>query len=123
MTWSNATGSAILSVNYGHHIAGLWTTIASSLAVLVELVVWIAVLKTAKLKNASNYVVLNLSFADLLVDLLNAPVVVASLLGGYVPSNRACQLLGMINMSTFVGTVMSLVLISINRWGNRRLLI
>ena len=112
VTWDNATGSV---TSPGHVIAGVWLSITSVVALLAEVVVWLAVLKTAKLKNASYYVVLNLSLADLFVDVLNVPVVVAALLGGFVPSTRSCQIIGMVNMSTFVGTVMSLVLISVNR--------
>ena len=114
VTWDNDTLTLLASP--GYIVAGVWLTVTSVVAVVAEVVVWLAVLKTAKLKNASNYVVLNLSLADLLVDVFNVPVVISSLLGGFVPSARACLVIGMLNMTTFVGTVFCLVLISVNRW-------
>lgn len=78
---------------------------------------WAIILLNRALRTSSNIFVLCLSGADILVSTINVPMVITSVLkGGWIFSEAACEGLGFLTMLTFIASVMSLGLISINRF-------
>ncbi|XP_071109672.1 melatonin receptor type 1B-A-like [Haliotis cracherodii] len=78
---------------------------------------WIVILRSRDLRNESNYLVLCLSFADILVSGVNMPVTIFTIFNGdWYFSALTCTVTGFTNMITFVGSVMSLGIISFNRY-------
>ena len=79
---------------------------------------WIIILSSRPLHTTCNALVLCLSSADLLVSLVDMPVVISVILHGpwLMQVTEACVVLGFLTMVTFVASVMSLANISINRW-------
>ena len=69
------------------------------------------------LRTVSNGLMLNLAFADAIVSVINMPVTVATILVNEQWFNHsACVALGFINIVSFIGSVMSLALIAVNRY-------
>ena len=92
----------------------LWVIILLSLT--GNTLLWLTLLSVRSLRTVSNMLVLNLSAADLLVTLFNMPVTAYGLINGtWLPDPTACSILGYFNMITFLGSVVFLAVISINR--------
>ena len=82
-----------------------------------NILLWIVVLKHRSLRTVSNALVLCLSSADLLVSVFSMPITIATIaIGQKMFSDELCVALGFISMCTFIGSVMSLAAISINRY-------
>ncbi|XP_066299835.1 melatonin receptor type 1B-A-like [Branchiostoma lanceolatum] len=68
------------------------------------------------IEDVSNYFILCLSGADILVIALNLPFTVTAVLqAGWLLGDTFCQVLGFVNMVTFVTSTTSLAAISVNR--------
>ncbi|XP_072174711.1 alpha-2B adrenergic receptor-like [Diadema setosum] len=86
-------------------------------AVSGNTLLWVVVLRHRSLKTESNALVLCLSAADLLVSVVSMPITtVTVVVGRWIFSDTLCIALGFISMCTFIGSVMSLAAISINRY-------
>ncbi|RUS85456.1 hypothetical protein EGW08_006789, partial [Elysia chlorotica] len=86
-------------------------------AVVSNFSLWLVVLTTKSLRNESNFLILCLSLADLLVSVVSMPITVATIVsGGWTFPHKMCTALGYINMLAFVSSVESLGVISINRY-------
>ncbi|KAK3799764.1 hypothetical protein RRG08_025379 [Elysia crispata] len=86
-------------------------------AVVSNVSLWFVVLTSRSLRNESNYLILCLSMADLLVSVVSMPITVATIVSaGWIFSDKMCTALGYINMLAFVSSVESLGVISINRY-------
>ncbi|GFN76942.1 rhodopsin, gq-coupled [Plakobranchus ocellatus] len=95
---------------------GTLSTICVS-AVVSNVSLWIVVLTTRSLRNESNYLILCLSLADLLVSTVSMPITVATIItSGWTLSRTTCTAMGYINMLAFVASVESLGVISVNRY-------
>ncbi|XP_072031085.1 D(2)-like dopamine receptor isoform X2 [Amphiura filiformis] len=78
---------------------------------------WMVVFRSKALRTTSNALVLCLSSADVMVAVINLPVTLSTIiLGEWKLGSRACTAFGFFNMLTFVGSVMSLGVISFNRY-------
>ncbi|ESO83690.1 hypothetical protein LOTGIDRAFT_73938, partial [Lottia gigantea] len=77
---------------------------------------WIVIIKTKDLHKESNYLTLCLSFADILVS-MGMPITCLTIVyGEWIFDDVICQVLGFVNMVTFIGSVTSLGVISMNRY-------
>lgn len=86
-------------------------------AVSGNIMLWMVIFRRKSLKTTSNALILCLSSADLLVSLINMPVTIFTIVRGvWVFSEGLCIFFGFLNMVTFIGSVMSLAAISINRY-------
>lgn len=86
-------------------------------AVSGNTMLWMVIFRRKSLRTTSNALILCLSSADLLVSLINMPVTIYTILKGvWVFSGALCTFFGFLNMVTFIGSVMSLAAISINRY-------
>ncbi|KAI8505080.1 hypothetical protein Bbelb_171890 [Branchiostoma belcheri] len=87
-----------------------------ALTLVGNVALWIVVLRNGDLRKASNYFILCLSGADILVIALNLPFTVTAVLqAGWHLGDTFCQVLGFFNMVTFVTSTTSLAAISVNR--------
>ncbi|XP_020899923.1 melatonin receptor type 1B-B-like [Exaiptasia diaphana] len=78
---------------------------------------FIVVFTNSNLKSISNYYVLSLAAADLMVVLVSGPVTASSMLKGkWEFGETACTLFGFITLLTFVASVNSLATIALNRY-------
>lgn len=96
---------------------------SSSLAVicLVALVgnisLYIIVLKNRRLRSVTNFFILNLSLADILVAAVSMPITIATtVLGDWPLGQNGCVAVGFLTILTFIASVMGLALIAINRY-------
>ncbi|CAH1230549.1 NPFFR2 [Branchiostoma lanceolatum] len=87
-----------------------------ALTLVGNVALWIVVLRNRDLRKVSNYFILCLSGADILVIALNLPFTVTAVLqAGWLLGDTFCQVLGFVNMVTFVTSTTSLAAISVNR--------
>lgn len=87
------------------------------IASLGNLLLWLSVLNTKRLRKQENYFVLCLSLADLLVSVVNMPfTVIAIVAESWMFSDLFCVAQGFTNMVTFVASVLSLAAITGNRY-------
>ncbi|KAK7115289.1 tyramine/octopamine receptor-like [Littorina saxatilis] len=100
------------------HVEVVVLSVISTLASVGNISLWAVILSTRTLRQqANNKLLLCLSLADLLVSVVSMPVTVTTIfLARWVFSEQMCTVLGFINMLTLVSSVMSLGLISINRY-------
>ena len=87
------------------------------LSIIGNLSLWAIIVGVRSLRTITNYLVLCLSVADLVISFVNAPSVGYLILSGddFLPKT-ACVVLGFINMLTFIFSVMALGLISGHRY-------
>ncbi|XP_077998855.1 alpha-1A adrenergic receptor-like [Glandiceps talaboti] len=105
-------------ISYAEKIveASILTTICL-IAIFGNTLLWIVIIRSRHLRTTSNALVLCLSGADVLVSTVNMPVTIVTIINeDWVFSDTLCVCLGFINMVTFITSVMSLGLISINRY-------
>lgn len=96
---------------------GLVLLVICIVAVSSNLFLWIVVLRTPELRLPSSYLILCLSFADLLVSAVNMPLTVFTIFRGHwVFSRPVCAATGFSNMLAFVASVASLNSITFNRY-------
>ena len=82
-----------------------------------NILLWMVILKNKSLRSTSNALVLCLSSADLTVAIVNLPVTISTIIfGEWKLGDQACTAWGFFNMLTFVGSVMTLGVISLNRY-------
>lgn len=100
------------------YIEGCLLSLICVAAIIGNLSMWLIICRTRDLRTCTNYFILSLSLADLLVAVVNMPVTVITLFmeGNWVLSDSACIFFGYVNMLTLVTSVMSLCNISINRY-------
>ncbi|KAK7093889.1 alpha-2B adrenergic receptor-like [Littorina saxatilis] len=100
------------------HVEVVVLSVMSALANMGNISLWTVVLSTRTLRQqANNKLLLSLSLADLLVSVVSMPVTVVTIfLTRWAFSEQMCTVIGFINMLTLVSSVMSLGLISINRY-------
>ena len=78
---------------------------------------WFVVLRNRQLRTVSNWMLLCLSAADLIISAINMPFIMFNLwIGEWVLSEWSCVALGFLCMVSFVASVMSLASISWNRY-------
>ncbi|XP_033125570.1 dopamine D2-like receptor [Anneissia japonica] len=78
---------------------------------------WTVIIKTPSLRSTSSALLLCLSFADIMVSVINMPFTIYAIItSGWNLGELLCKSLGFTNMLTFVASVMSLGAISINRY-------
>ena len=93
--------------------------LVGALALVGNISLWTIVLRTASLRREpSSWLMLCLSVADLLVATVSMPLVGVALVSGDWPlSDAVCVVFGFVAMISFVASVMSLVAISLDRYG------
>lgn len=78
---------------------------------------FIIVLKNRRLRTVTNYFILNLSLADILVAAVSMPITLATIVVGQWPLGyNGCTAVGFITILTFIASVMGLALIALNRY-------
>ena len=83
------------------------------------MLLWTVILTRKSLRITSNALVLCVSGADLIVSICNLPTTlytVAYCYGEWRLGRKACVAFGFLNMLTFIGSVISLAAISLNRY-------
>ncbi|XP_078324002.1 rhodopsin, GQ-coupled-like [Crassostrea virginica] len=99
------------------YIEGVILLIICLVALVGNVSVYLIVIRTKKLRTVTNFFILGLAAADILVSVANMPVTVASLFAGTWPlDHTSCLVFGFINMLTLCSSVLSLCNISINRY-------
>lgn len=99
------------------YVEGVILLIICLVALVGNVSVYLIVLRTNKLRTITNFFILGLAAADILVSIANMPVTVASLFTGNWPlDHTSCLAFGFINMLTLCSSVLSLCNISINRY-------
>ena len=98
-------------------LEGIILSIISVISLTGNIALWIVVLQKNSFRTASNALLLCLSAADILVSAFNMPVTVYTLaLGTWPFDTLTCTFAGFVTMVTFIASVMSLGVISINRY-------
>ncbi|ELT91554.1 hypothetical protein CAPTEDRAFT_34591, partial [Capitella teleta] len=78
---------------------------------------WTIILMRRVLRTSSNGLVLCLSGADLMVSTVNVPMTITAVINGrWIFSTSTCRAVGFLTMLTFITSVMSLGMISVNRF-------
>ncbi|XP_061163964.1 octopamine receptor-like [Saccostrea echinata] len=99
------------------YIEGVILLIICLVALVGNISVYLIVLRSKKLRTITNFFILGLAAADILVSIGNMPVTVATLFEGNWPlDHTSCLVFGFINMLTLCSSVLSLCNISINRY-------
>ena len=92
-------------------------TIVCLLAFFGNLSLWFIIFNTRNLRETSYYMVLLLSVADIFVSAVSMPITIYTIIeGDWKFSEVTCVVIGFINMTTFIASVMSLGTISLNRY-------
>ncbi|XP_035691383.1 octopamine receptor-like [Branchiostoma floridae] len=95
----------------------LFLLLIFALTLVGNVALWFVVLRNSDLRKVSNYFILCLSGADILVIGLNLPFTVTAIIqAGWHLGDTFCQVLGFVNMVTFVTSTTSLAAISLNRY-------
>ncbi|XP_041377273.1 melatonin-related receptor-like [Gigantopelta aegis] len=95
----------------------LTLTLVCLLAFFGNLSLWFVIFNTRSLRETSYYIVLVLSVADIFVSAVSMPITIYTIIeGDWRFSEVTCIIIGFINMSTFIASVMSLGTISLNRY-------
>ena len=101
----------------GRPVEAVFLGLISLTALVGNISLWFIVCYDASLRSPTNALILALSAADILVSSNVMPVMVATLATGeWMLGSVACQFLGFVSMVTFVDSVLSLGVISINRY-------
>jgi hypothetical protein len=86
-------------------------------ALIGNISLWIIILSNHQLRTVSNWLVLCLSAADLMVSAINMPVTMFNLMVAKgLKGTTGCVVIGFLSMLTFVASVVSLASISWNRY-------
>lgn len=101
----------------GEYAEVTFLIVVSCIGFIGNISLWQIITRHSELRSTSNALVLCLSTADILVSSINVPVIIVTLIRkNWRPDDDACILLGFLNMTTFVGSVMFLAVISLNRY-------
>ena len=91
--------------------------VISIVAIFGNISLWIIILTDKTLQRSSNYLMLCMSGADLMVGSLTVPITMSNVIRASSSlSDYACVVFGMIQMTLFIGSVLSLAMISVNRY-------
>lgn len=98
-------------------IEAIYLSTVSLIAITGNVSLWLIITRDKALRSTSNALILCLSAADLCVSSVNMPVTVLTIIAGdWVLTVNACIGIGFITMTTFIASVMSLGVISANRF-------
>ena len=105
-------------MNPMHVIEAVVLSLICAISLIGNLCMFIIVFTGGRdLRTVSNAFLLNLAFADLIVTIINMPLTaVTVLVNKQWFSHNACVVLGFTNIISFIGSVMSLALLAINRY-------
>lgn len=99
------------------YIEGTILIIIALVALVGNVSVYFIVIRNKKLRTITNFFILGLAAADILVSIANMPVTAVALFAGKWPLDyMSCLVFGFINMLTLCSSVLSLCNISINRY-------
>lgn len=99
------------------YIEGTILIIIALVALVGNVSVYFIVIRNKKLRTITNFFILGLAAADILVSVANMPVTAVALFAGNWPLDyMSCLVFGFINMLTLCSSVLSLCNISINRY-------
>ena len=91
--------------------------VINALALFGNISLFVVILRTSTLRTQTNMFLLNLAAADLLVSVLNMPLTIATILhGSWMFGEFLCTLTAFLNLLSFVASVMSLAMVSVNRY-------
>ena len=91
--------------------------VINALALFGNISLFVVILRTYALRTQTNLFLLNLAAADLLVSVLNMPLTIATILhGSWMFGEFLCTLTAFLNLLSFVASVMSLAMVSVNRY-------
>ncbi|XP_068744576.1 G-protein coupled receptor 161-like [Montipora capricornis] len=106
-----------MAQNINQIMEAIMLVVICTVSVLGNATLFVIFLKKRALRTITNGFLLNLSFADLLVSVLNMPVTMVTILEQrWIFGESACKFLGFTTMLSFVSSVMSLAMIAINRY-------
>ena len=75
------------------------------------------VIKDRRLQTVTNFFILNLSLADILVSAVSMPITIVTVLQTHWPlGDVGCTVVGFVTILTFIASVMGLALIAVNRY-------
>ena len=98
-------------------IEGVILSLVCGLGLTGNIALWIVILRKKSFRTTSNALLLCLSGADILVSAFNMPITVYTLaLGNWPFDSITCTVAGFVTMVTFIASVMSLGVISLNRY-------
>ena len=87
------------------------------LALLGNILLFVVLLRKPSFRTQTNAFILNLAAADVLVATLNMPLMIASLVhGDWMFDESVCKLSAFLSLLSFVASVMSLAMVSVNRY-------
>ncbi|XP_032238118.2 tyramine receptor Ser-2 [Nematostella vectensis] len=99
------------------YVEAVTLSIINVLALLGNTSLYYVVLKKPTMRTRTNWFILNLAAADLLVSVFNMPLTTYTILEGrWVLDERMCTVTGFSNILSFIASVMSLAMISIARY-------
>ncbi|XP_077998720.1 G-protein coupled receptor 161-like [Glandiceps talaboti] len=118
---NSLNNNGITNINYistaEKAIEATLLTLFCLVALVGNILLWLAILRKRSLRTPSNALILCLSSADVLVSIINMPFTIATIvIGDWVLGQDVCVITGFTNMITFIASVMSLGAISINRF-------
>ena len=86
-------------------------------AIIGNVSLFVIVYKNRNIRSITNFFILNLAAADILVAVLSMPVTAVSIIEErWVFGDAACEALGFFTILSFIASVMSLSMIAINRY-------
>ena len=86
-------------------------------AISGNVLLFVVVSKSHRLRTKSNFFILNLAVADLLVAVINMPVTIVTVVTQeWILGEVVCQVSGFFTLLTFVASCMALTMISVNRY-------
>ncbi len=92
-------------------------TIISLFAIIGNISLWLIICRERSLQNVFSALILCLSTADILASGISMPVIIYTIIHGtWNFSQSACVVLGFLTMTAFIASVVSLGVISINRY-------
>ena len=98
-------------------IEGIILILINMVALGGNVLLYAVVIRNKSLRTTSNALVLCLSSADILVSIVNVPMTIVTVIhGNKFFTDGLCVLLGFASMTFFIGSVMSLAAISLNRY-------
>ena len=99
-----------------HFVEASLLAVINALALFGNISLFVVILRTYALRTQTNLFLLNLAAADLLVSVLNMPLTIATILhGSWMFGEFLCTLTAFLNLLSFVASVMSLAMVSVNR--------
>ena len=115
-TTDSATNSSF-ELGVGRIIPASILSMIGIVSIIGNISLWLIIFRDKTLKSASNALLLCLSSADLLVSTVNLPITVTTLLATkWIFSEATCIWSGILVMASVLVSIMSLGVISVNRY-------